>query len=290
MAQRAIVGMPMRSFAKTARVIQGPASGRRTANPGFYNQRFNPSQGKDSDHFDYQATIRGAHGFEPKQTQRDPSKFAYSNNLFKNDYWEWRLRATDYLYQIHSRLHRSNDGWTRCLIGYTAFAFLMTPHALIWKMHFAFFSLATLARIRDKGAEPTVDEINVLDKIFGNKKLASLFTPDTYHVIDFDQEWDNVGNGHNPYFPEMSTSVARFFNADSNTTTGMYKIGDVDSGATMTVRFKTMPYSNNKYYFSDPFLIYDMEAEVSHNGEVFTETIDRAEDTLKTKRIFVPWH
>ena len=200
------------------------------------------------------------------------------------------MRATDYLYQIGSRLHRSNDGWTRCLIGYSAFAFLMTPHAFIWKMHFAFFSLATLARIRDKGAEPTVDEILVLDKIFGNEKLAGLFTPETYHVIDYDQEWDSADHGRNPYFPEMNTSLARFFNADSNTTTGMYKIGDVESGATMTVRFKTMPYSNNKYYFSDPFLIYDMQAEVSHNGEVFTEHIERAEDTLKTKRIFVPWH
>jgi len=39
----------------------------------------------------------------------------------------------------------------------------MTPQALIWKIHFAFFGLATLARIRDKGAEPTVDEIFILD-------------------------------------------------------------------------------------------------------------------------------
>jgi hypothetical protein len=57
----------MRSFAKAAaRVIPGKASGRKTANPGFYNKRFEPSQGKDSDHFEYQANIRGAHGFEPK--------------------------------------------------------------------------------------------------------------------------------------------------------------------------------------------------------------------------------
>lgn len=201
------------------------------------------------------------------------------------------MRAADYLYQIGTRLHRSNDGWTRCLIGYSTFAFLMTPHALLWKFHFAFFTMATMSRIRDKGAEPTVDEILVLDKVFGNERLAALFTPDTYHVIDYDQEWDAPQRGmRNPYFPEMNTPLAKFFNADSNTTSGMYKMGDVESGATMTIRFKTMPYSHNKYYFSDPFLIYDMYAEVSHNGEVFTETIERAEDTLRTKRIFVPWH
>ena len=179
------------------------------------------------------------------------------------------MRASDYLYQIWSRLHRSNDGWTRSLIGYTAFAFLMTPHALIWKIHFAFFSLATITRIRDKGAEPTIDEIYILDTIFGNDKLNKLFTPDTYHVIDYDQEWDE--GRENPLFPEYQKTSAKFFNADTNTTTGVYKFGDVESGATMTLHFKTMPYSNNKYHFTEPFLIYDLKADVTHNGKVFTE-------------------
>lgn len=58
----------------------------------------------------------------------------------------------------------------------------------------------------------------------------------------------------------------------------------------MTLKFKTMPYSNNKYNFSEPFLVYDLYAEVSHNGEVFTESIVKAEETLKTKSAFVPWH
>ena len=62
----------------------------------------------------------------------------------------------------------------------------MIPQALIWKVHFAFFSFATMARIRDKGAEPTVDEIAILDKVFANEKLSELFSPKSYHVIDFD--------------------------------------------------------------------------------------------------------
>jgi len=52
----------------------------------------------------------------------------------------------------------------------------MTPQAFLWKFHFAFFSLTTAARIRDKGAEPTIDEIHVLDQIFDNEKLNKLFT------------------------------------------------------------------------------------------------------------------
>ena len=53
-------------------------------------------------------------------------------------------------------------------------------------MHFAFFTLATLSRIRDKGAEPTIDEIWVLDQVFKNEKLRALFSPETYHVLDYD--------------------------------------------------------------------------------------------------------
>lgn len=96
------------------------------------------------------------------------------------------MRLSDYLYQIHCRLHRSNDGWTRTLIGWSAFSFLMMPQALIWKVHFAFFTTITAVRIRDKGTEPTIDEIALLDTVFSNEKLSGLFSPSTYHVIDYD--------------------------------------------------------------------------------------------------------
>jgi hypothetical protein len=57
-------------------------------------------------------------------------------------------------------------------------------------MHFAFFVLVTASRIRDRGAEPTIDEVWILDTIFKNEKISKLFSPQTYHVIDYDQEWD----------------------------------------------------------------------------------------------------
>jgi hypothetical protein len=145
-----------------------------------------------------------------------------------------------------------------------------------------------MARLRDKGAEPSVDEIWMLDTIFKNERLNKLFSPKTYHVIDYDQEWE--AGFDNPYFPEYRTPLAQFFNTDMNTTTGNFKIGDVESGATMTIHFKTMPYSSNRYMFTEPFMVYDMWAEVSHNGEYFTEHIVKAEEHLRTKRIFVIWH
>ena len=148
--------------------------------------------------------------------------------------------------------------------------------------------MVTLSRIRDKGAEPTIDEVWVLDNIFKNEKLGKLFTPETYHVIDYDQEFDS--GRENPYFPEYKTPIAKFFNADSNTTTGRFKFGDVESGAMMTLHFRTMPYSNNKYNYTEPFMVYDMYAEVTHDGNVFTEHLIKAEEVFKTKRIFVVWH
>lgn len=165
---------------------------------------------------------------------------------------------------------------------------MMFNQALIWKFHFFFFTLATLARIRDKGAEPSIDEVYVLDTIFKNEKLNKLFTPETYHVLDYDQEYDTGIN--NPFFPEFRTSINKFFNADCCTTTGKYKFGDLESGAMMTLHFKTMPFANNKYFYTEPFMIYDMWAEVTHNGEFFVEHIFKAEEVLKTKKIFVPWH
>ena len=79
-----------------------------------------------------------------------------------------RMRLADYVYQIFSRLHRSNDGWTRTLMAWTGFCFLMTPHALFWKMHFCLSAMMTFTRIRDKGVEPTVDEVYILDTLFAN--------------------------------------------------------------------------------------------------------------------------
>ena len=222
------------------------------------------------------------------KTERDPTKYKYVTNMINTDYWEWRMRAGDYLYQISSRLHRSNDMWTKTLMAYTGFSFMMLSHAPLWKIHFFAAACMTASRIRDRGAEPTVDEVFVLDTLFANEKLRGLFSPETYHVMDFDQEWE--ADRSNPLFPEYRQNVAKFFNVDCNTTTGRFKIGDVESGATMTLHFKTMPYSNNKFNFTEPFLVYDMFAEVSHNGEYFTEHLIKAEDTLRSKRIFVTWH
>ena len=164
----------------------------------------------------------------------------------------------------------------------------MANQALFWKVHLFFFSLFTVTRVRDRAVEPSVDEVMVFDTLFENEKIASLFTPKTFHVIDYHQEYDQGLD--NPHFPEYQSNAAKFFNTDCNTSSGFFKFGDVESGALMTLNFKTMPYGNQRYNLSEPFLVYDMKAEITHNGEFSEEHIIKADETFKTKRIFVSWH
>lgn len=92
----------------------------------------------------------------------------------------------------------------------------------------------------------------------------------------------------NPYFPEYRTRLARFFNTDCNTCTGFMKFGDLETGAIVTANFKTMPYSANQFWYSDPYLVYDMVVEIVHNGEYKVEHVIKAQDSLQSRRIFVP--
>merc|ERR1719242_2436591 len=68
---------------------------------------------------------------------------------------------------------------TKTLVGYTGFCFMMLTHGPFFKLHFFVSALLTAARIRDKGAEPTMDEVWVLDQVFKNEKLRELFSPET---------------------------------------------------------------------------------------------------------------
>lgn len=108
----------------------------------------------------------------------------------------------------------------------------------------------------------------------------------SFHVIDFNMEYE--ADSSNPHFPEFTTPLAKFFNTDNNCTTGFMKLGDLETGSFVTLNFKTMPYSSNHFDYSDPFLIYDMVAEVNSKGKMETHHLIQAEEVLKAKKIFVP--
>ena len=72
---------------------------RKNAMPSYYNLRFKPSNGVDQNYIHHHGSIAIANDPEPTRTNRDPTKFNYSANLFRNDYLEWRMRGADYIYQ-----------------------------------------------------------------------------------------------------------------------------------------------------------------------------------------------
>jgi len=71
-------------------------------------------------------------------------------------------------------------------------------------------------------------------------------------------------------------------------TTGYFKIGDVESGAVMNLKFKTMPSPGKfRYQVGEPFYFYDLRAEITHKG-VFKEVVIVDEnDVLKKMRPFL---
>jgi len=143
-----------------------------------------------------------------------------------------------------------------------------------------------VARVFSKTEEPKLDEVWLYDYLLSHEEIKKHLKFGSFHVIDFHMEYDK--GLENPLFPQFNTSSARMFNTDTNTTTGVMKLGDVETGSIVTINFKTMPYSANQFSYSDPFLVYDMTAEVNNNGNIEVFHLIKSEDVLGTKKIFVP--
>ena len=90
-------------------------------------------------------------------------------------------------------------------------------------------------RLRDKCIDPDIKEMWLRDFVHQNPELSKLFKPESIHVLDHDIEWDQ-GYPCEKKFPEFKYKFWRFFNSDTHMTTGFFKFGDLDSGATMTLR------------------------------------------------------
>jgi hypothetical protein len=144
-----------------------------------------------------------------------------------------------------------------------------------------------LSRIQSKTAEPKIDEVWLFDLLLSHEKTKNYLKHGSFHVIDLNIEFDK-GMENLKDFPLYNTRLAKFFNADTNTCTGWLKIGDVETGAHVKLSFKTMPYSANTYWWTEPFLFYDMVAEITHDGEYKVEHLIKKEEVLQAKNPFVP--
>jgi hypothetical protein len=121
-------------------------------------------------------------------------------------------------------------------------------------------------RVRDKTMHPEFDEAGIKDLLYANETVKKYFHDQTSYVIDQYQEYDKFNlEAHAAY---GKSPLARFFNVDCNTTTGYLKMCDVESDARMTINFKTMPWSDEKFKCSYPFLFTELTVEINCKGVV----------------------
>lgn len=107
-------------------------------------------------------------------------------------------------------------------------------------------------RIRDKTADPEINEVHLRDIIHENPELGALFKPETIHLLDYDMEYDtgfpstsNEATVCESKFPEFNNKFFRFFNNDTHMCSGFFKFGDLESGATLTLNVP-LPSSRSK--------------------------------------------
>jgi hypothetical protein len=70
--------------------------------------------------------------------------------------------------------------------------------------------------------------------IYKVPEINKYFNEETIHVLDYSCEYDREID--EVKFPEFKNKLWRFFNADTSFTTGHFKFGDVESGATMNLK------------------------------------------------------
>jgi len=135
--------------------------------------------------------------------------------------------------------------------------------------------------------DPDIKETYLRDMMYRNPEITKYFKEETIHVLDVDIEYDE-GIPDTEKFPEYNHKLWKFFNVDGMHTTGFFKFGDVETGATMLLKFKTMPvHGKQRFQVGEPYFYYDLRAEITHNG-IFKEVVLVDEkETLKKIRPFL---
>ena len=76
--------------------------------------------------------------------------------------------------------------------------------------------------------------MHLRDIIHENPEIGALFKPESIHLMDHELTFDK-GFPDAAKFPEFKNKFFRFFNNDTHMATGLYKFGDLESGATMSL-------------------------------------------------------
>lgn len=201
---------------------------------------------------------------------------------------DWSYRLWPGLKTAYERRHRMYDTFSTVVIpGSFALGHIFSDVSIgfIGLQVLALLTLST--RTRDKTIDPDFKETYLRDLIYNHPEISKLFKDSSIHVLDYDFDYDK-GFPCEKEFPEFSNKLFRFFNSDTSMCSGHFVFGDVESGATMTLNFKTMPVAGKfRYQVGEPFFFYDVVAQINHGGE-YKEVVvvDRA-DSLKKYRPFL---
>ena len=184
----------------------------------------------------------------------DTVLFWFKINIFA----QWDYFAYRYL--------RAMDIATMAILP-ASFATFSVIAATAFKPFYIYSGLSVAAwyfRLRDKCSHPEFDELEVKDYLYSNDTVKKYFSDQSSYVIDVSQEYDKFNIHEHPEYAQ--STLAKVYNVDCNTTTGLLKMCDLNTDARMTVHFKTMPWSTQKYMCTHPFLFFDLWAEINCNG------------------------
>ncbi|EAR99458.2 transmembrane protein, putative (macronuclear) [Tetrahymena thermophila SB210] len=186
------------------------------------------------------------------------------------------------------RRHRIFDKFNVYFLpGMSLFFYQFADLALGFKIMAAFPLFLAYTRIRDKTLDPDFKETYLRDMIYQNPEITKYFNEETIHVLDYEFEY-LPGYLCPEKFPEYQNKTWQFFNTDTAQAEGFFKFGDVESGATMTLKFKTMPIPGKfRYQVGEPFYFYDLRAEIKCDGVYKEVVLVDEKESLKKIRPFL---
>lgn len=240
----------------------------------------------------WQYKIKNAYYGYPREAEHTrvmrPEDSKVGTWLFHTWIQDWLFRIIPGFRMAWDRRNRLFDPFNVYLLPGTSLFFYQ-----FWDLNAGFKVLTILpwalfyTRARDKTLDPDMKETYLRDMIYKNPEITALFNEETIHVLDYDFEYDK-GYPDAQKFPEYNNKVWRFFNNDTGMCSGYFRFGDLESGATMTLKIKTMPAPGKfRYQVGEPFFFYDLRAEITHKGTFKEVVLVDEKETLSKMRPFL---
>lgn len=197
-------------------------------------------------------------------------------------------RFTNVLRLPYARRHRFYNPFDLWFLPLSSmFLLQFAPMGVGFKIFAAIPLVTMFCRLKDRSADPILEETYLRDMIHNNPQLKKVFNVDTMTTLDYDFDWIK-GFPSAEEFPEFQNRLFRFFNADTNMCKGHFVFADVASKATMRVEFETMPVRGDfRYQMSNAYFMFDVVADVNHNGVHERVVLVDRKETLKQVRPFL---